>query len=1404
MTLGSSTLTAGAANSTTFTGVIQGAGGSFIKAGSGTLTLARTNTYTGATTITNGTLALGSSGNISNSSGVNLTGSSAIFDVSSGNKIIKDLSGVADSIVHLGSHQLTAGTNNTTTFAGVISDGGINGGTGGSFNKTGIGELILTGANTYTGTTTITQGILQIGEDVDGGGTTGSLASQSIINNTTLQFSRSDAITYGGGISGSGNMNQVGNGTLILTGVNTYTGQTNIHLGTVQIGNGSNTGSIDNSSVSLLATNATLAFDRSDAISFSNSISGTGNLTQMGSGTLTLDTVANTYTGVTTISNGTLVLGASGSIASSSGVNLTASGATFDITAGDQTIQDLSGVTGSLVNLGSHAFTAGAANSTTFAGDIEGSGGFTKEGAGTLTLTGANAYTGTTTINNGVLQIGSGGTTGSLASQSIIDNTTLQFYRDAITYGGVISGGGNLVQIGGGALTLTNANTYSGLTQIYGGTVQIGNGSNTGSIDNSSVSLLATNATLAFDRSDAISFSNSISGTGNLTQMGSGTLTLDTVANTYTGVTTISNGTLVLGASGSIASSSGVNLTASGATFDITAGDQTIQDLSGVTGSLVNLGSHAFTAGTANSTTFAGDIEGTGGFTKEGAGTLILTGANAYTGTTRINAGVLQIGSGGATGSLASQNIINDTTLQFSRDAITYGGVISGSGDLVQMGDGSLMLTNANTYTGLTQIDGGTLVMGTSGSVATSSGVDLTASGANFDVSSGNQTIQNLNGVTGSTVHLGGSNLTAEISANIVFNGIIDDGGISGGSGGSFTKTGTQTLLFTEDNTYTGATTISTGTLELGNGGTTGSVASTNIIDNDTLLINRSNVFTYNGNISGTGSLVQLGTGTTLLNGISSYTGNTFVEAGKLLIGDASHHDATFGGTVMVDSLGTLGGYGILTGNVTNHGIMSPGGSIGTLTIIGNYTQSAIGNYIDEIDAAGNGDLIAVGGTANLNGTLTVSALNGGFKSGYIYTALTADGGVTGEFSNVVDGQFTQGFLTGNVIYLPNAVEFTVGYNPVAFAQAAQTPNQRAVGNSILATGGTAAIQELVASLTTTSQFQEALDQLSGATYANQALALVQTGNWFGDLMSDRFAKPMDCSDEDLPNINKQFSRCNRSTRTPWVSVYGINNEIVAGDVSGLNTNIGSIAAGIDLPISDNAFVGVAGDFSHFNDSATVSEMGNAEGTLAQVGVYGTYVRGRFAFSASADAGTTLSLHANRRIQGASGLAETNSHYQANLYSQQVRGSYAMPVYRHFMAYPFIGVVNQQLSRGHFIESGSTGFELSVGSSQLQSTRSQLGTIFVLPTETIIKPFGLISWEHEFADQYGTFDANFVGLGSPFHIIGTSVGRDSLFIKAGALLLGNDKWDITASYVGRFASAWQENAGNIQVNFHLG
>ena len=194
---------------------------------------------------------------------------------------------------------------------------------------------------------------------------------------------------------------------------------------------------------------------------------------------------------------------------------------------------------------------------------------------------------------------------------------------------------------------------------------------------------------------------------------------------------------------------------------------------------------------------------GPGTLEKVGPGTLTLSGDNTYTGGTRILAGVLQLGNGGTTGTILG-NVLNDATFVINRsDVFSFGGIISGIGVFQQNGTGTTVFTAANTYTGGTIVNAGTLQLGPGGSLAPTGALTVNLGGV-FDLNGHTQTVGDFSGA--GNVMLGAGALTAGAANNTTFSGVMS-------GPGSFTKAGAGTLTFTGANTYTGATTVAAGTL---------------------------------------------------------------------------------------------------------------------------------------------------------------------------------------------------------------------------------------------------------------------------------------------------------------------------------------------------------------------------------------------------------------------------------------------------------------------------------------------------------------------------------------------------------------------------------------------------------------
>ena len=269
------------------------------------------------------------------------------------------------------------------TFGGTISGSG-------AVTKSGQGLLTFTNASGYTGGTTIASGTLQLGSGQPG--QDGSLAG-TVADNSVFAFNYAANETFAGAIGGNGAVLTLGSRTLTLINNQTYSGPTTISAGTLVLGNGITNGAVAGN----IVNNSALVFNNPVAESYAGNIGGTGGLTMLGAGPLALSG-SNTYSGGTLLDSGTLSFTAgalpagSSAITFNGGVLQWAAGSTFDVSAAIAPI-----AASQLAKIDTNG------NNVTFAGALSGLGGLTKYGAGILTLTASNSYTGGTTVDVGTL-----------------------------------------------------------------------------------------------------------------------------------------------------------------------------------------------------------------------------------------------------------------------------------------------------------------------------------------------------------------------------------------------------------------------------------------------------------------------------------------------------------------------------------------------------------------------------------------------------------------------------------------------------------------------------------------------------------------------------------------------------------------------------------------------------------------------------------------------------------------------------------------------------------------------------------------------------------------------------------------------------------------------------------------
>lgn len=940
VTLGSGTLTINkTTGSTDFTGDISGLG-NIEKSGAGTTILSAHNTYAGTTTVTGGTLVLSGNGlgsatvgpgtlrmqqvNVFNPSSSVTVNASGVFDLDAYSQVIGNLSGAGQVDLGNAGVSLAFGTASTTILSGQVTGSG-------NLIKSGGGTVTLSNAtNNYTGSTTVNSGTLILH-----GSNLGSL----IVNSGSLQMGNDNVMNAGGSATVQANAQWDLNGfSQSVTGLSGF--------GTVDLGaNGA----------TILTINAT------GPTSFAGTMIGSGGLTKSGVGTTTL--AGNiSYLGVTTVTNGTLILsgnltgdvnitggtlemGASNVLSDTVTISL-GGGASFDLNGFDQTIEGMSGSGSVDLGSGELTFHNTSPQTSTYTGTFSGVGGaLRKTGTGEIILsnnTVDSTYTGGVSVEGGVLQ----GTPETLKG-NILTNAQLIFENTGTkTYTGNITGTGSLGVIGSGTLTYNGANLYTGGTTVTAsGAVNL---VAQGSTDALQGNIVLVNAFSGVDFSQTVNdgtYAGVLSGNGFVVVSGSNTVT-------FSGTNTYSGGTTVTGAlQGTTTSIQGDINTASGSgtvTFD--------QDTNG---------------------TYAGSIGSGTNIIKSGLGTVILSGANTFTGSVNVNLGALEVTTATISPNLLVATLAVEGVLSFNQNSSgSFTRQITGLGSVLKTGTGSVTLSNAaNAYSGTTTVNGGTLVlsgngvgngvvtsgvfrMGDPDVLAATSTVDI-SSGAQWDLNNFNQTIKGLTG--NGTVDLNSAQLGFNQPLDVItFDGVITDSG----AGGALAKSGAGRIVLSGINgvyAYTGGITITGGILE----GTTDTLlgnidvaAATSVIFQEGLVGN-----TYSGVISGAGNVLKDGSGRVILSGNNMYSGTTSVLDGILQCNNNTLSPNT--SSVVVSNNGTI--EFLQTSTAVRNVVISGTGNL-TANIENNATFSLTGNNSYSGTTTVNSGALANPGTLVLSG----------------------------------------------------------------------------------------------------------------------------------------------------------------------------------------------------------------------------------------------------------------------------------------------------------------------------------------------------------------------------------------------------------------------------------------------------
>ncbi len=942
--------------------------------------------------------------------------------------------------------------------------------------------------------------------------------------------------------------------------------------------------------------------------------------------------------------------------------------------------------------------------------------------------------TGTYNLLAGTLKIGSGGAA---------------FGMDPGGFGFLNQGGGTLIATA--PLIVGNAGT--GTYNLGGGTANFGAG----------LTIAALTGSVG-----------TVNQTGGLLTISGGSLKVG-VAGTAT--YNLNGGVLQVGGANGIVGSGRLNL--GGGTLQVVGSALTTDIAIGLTGTRSTVDTDGFDA------TFGGAMSGPGGFAKSGLGTLNLTAANSYTGGTAISGGTLRIGNHGTNGSIVG-DVADNGTLAFSRsDDIAFGGAISGTGLVEQDGAGRLTLTGANSYAGGTALNAGTLVVGNAGAIG--GGTLAMAAGTTLGFG-GSFALANAITVSGDPV------LDIGAGQTVTAGGVI----ANGTSPGDIVKAGDGRLILTAANSYTGGTTISGGTLQLGNGGTSGSIVGP-VLDNGTLTFDRSDHIVFGGAISGTGSVVQAGPGTVTLSGDSSaFAGSTEVASGTLAV------TGSLGGSLDVAAGATLAGTGTV-GSTAIAGAVSPGGAgtIGTVTVAGSLRLAASTSYAVDGDAAGRSDLVHATGGADLGGA-TVSVLaTGGWNVASRYTILTADGGISGRLAPSVVSDFA--FLTPRLGYDADDVYLTLVRNGTAFASFAQTGNQRAAAGALDASAGGALYQSVVQ--LPAAKARSAFSQLSGEIHASAKGVLLDDSRFVRNAGIDRLrsafggvgasTQPVMTyaeADPARPDAAVVLAPAAVDRFAFWTQGFGSwGHRDGDGNAATLNYSTEGFIAGADAPVFDNWRIGLLGGYSRTVFNAR-DGAGSGSSDNYSLGVYGGRQWGALGLRLGA-AYTWSDISTGRGVSFTGDTLSADDHAG----TAQAFGELG---YRIEAGRTPVGRLSfEPFAALAYVDVRTDGFTEQGGAAALSGQSDDTGVAFSALGLRASNGFtlggldlaasGTLGWRHAYGAVTPTSALRFAG-SDAFTVAGVPIARDAAVVEAGLSTPITRSVSLGVSYTGQFGRRTQD------------
>jgi outer membrane autotransporter protein len=518
---------------------------------------------------------------------------------------------------------------------------------------------------------------------------------------------------------------------------------------------------------------------------------------------------------------------------------------------------------------------------------------------------------------------------------------------------------------------------------------------------------------------------------------------------------------------------------------------------------------------------------------------------------------------------------------------------------------------------------------------------------------------------------------------------------------------------------------------------------------------------------------------------VTTITGNVQLEGASITSGGTVETPITVTGSVAVGAASVLGGNWAITGNLESKGTISPGNSIGLISINGDVTLATDSVLAVELDLNGNADRVAISGVANLAGGVAVSAIDG-YLINHHYTILTAGEGFAGtrfDQSRIRwNNERDYAFLAPKLSYDAETVYLSIDRNDVAFSSAATTPNQAAAAVALDGLTFGNSLYDAAVTLTAPTA-SGAFNQLTGELHATAKTALIESSGFVREATGRQLR-----------------SSIGGSTPSVWTQAYGSWATFDSQDnASGFEHNSGGAFIGADTSVFDSFRLGIVGGYGQSSFSLDEQTSSGSAETYS-LGLYGGGQWDQLGLRVGVDH-AWHNLSVNRGVQFPGYQSALDADYRAS--TTQIYGDigYTFDLGGATLE-PFAGLAHVNHTTDGYSERGGDAALLSVGDT-LDATFATLGlrgeTTFNVG-EMAVTANGMVGWRHNINQADPTATHAFAG-STPFTVTGRSLARDVAVVEAGLSADLHTNLTLGVSYSGQFGSGVEEQGLRGQLNW---